>query len=59
MPKTIKTPMKGMNSYPKKSPGTYDGEPGYPKRTTSKDSLPEKTYDKSGPLGPGKKIANY
>jgi hypothetical protein len=54
--KLIATPPAGN----KGGPGTYDGEKGYPGRTSSPNAVPEKVRDGSVPttqgsdVGPGK-----
>ena len=57
MKNIIKTPLDSIAGNPpnpmsKGSPGVYDGEPGYPKRT-SNSGCPEKIRD-NPPGGPGK-----
>ena len=47
---SVDSPMKPIAQPPtgnKGGPGTYDGEPGYPKRTSTPNGPPEKVRDAS------------
>jgi hypothetical protein len=54
---TTPTDFQGPKSGYKGGKGTYDGEPNYPKRTSSPNGVPEKTFD--GNPATGKKEIVY
>ena len=50
-PKLLHSTVDGLCGDPnpdREGPGTWNGEPGFPKRTASKDGVPEKSYDAEG-----------
>lgn len=56
--KLVETPVKDLVGNPNKHTGSdvskYDGEPGLPARTSSKNAVPEVTYDGAGAKKKGK-----
>lgn len=52
--KLVETPVTDIPGNPndrKPGGGVWNGEPGWPSRTTGGEQLPEKTYDECGEFG--------